>query len=232
MFLTPKPKFVPPPAAKHRPYIGAIFGPNAICILLHLFTALPSAGESTRGYLHGGIIIDFIGQKPPATKFQLVFLDLVVTFLQCFMLAVSVEQERLKTAIAAPASMADAPALENPSQDHDAEERGVSRDIGMSAEDIEMQTARPPVIINEENEGLLPEGSREEDDADGEGPLDVFYTGNAVISDFHILHTLKSQWEAYDNAASTSTALQTVGASAGYGFTRMNQQIRRFENMR
>src|SRR5438045_6538737 len=37
MFLTPKPKFVPP-ALKHRPYIGAILGCNIICMLLQLFT--------------------------------------------------------------------------------------------------------------------------------------------------------------------------------------------------
>lgn len=193
MFLTPKPQFVPPLSAKHRPYIGAIFGPNAICALLHIFTRLPEAGETTRGYLHGGIIIDFIGQRPTTTKFELLFLDLLVTFLQCFMLAVHVEQERLKAAIAMPVPSSETtPAAPNPTQDHDSEERGVNRDIGTTADDIEMQTIRPET--EEDERGALLSDERAEEESDLEGPLDVFYTGNAIIADFHVLHTLRTQW--------------------------------------
>src|SRR3954469_4316676 len=77
MFLSPKPQFIPT-APIHRPYIGAIFAPNIICILLHILTARSEAGEAMRGYLHGGVIIDLIGQKGPTSKFHLVVLDLLV----------------------------------------------------------------------------------------------------------------------------------------------------------
>src|SRR6187402_269562 len=94
MFLTPKPNFIPP-MPQHRPYVPFIFGTNIICILLHLFTARSEAGEAMRGYLHGGIIIDLIGQKGPTSKLHLVLLDILILLLQCFMLTVHVERERL-----------------------------------------------------------------------------------------------------------------------------------------
>jgi hypothetical protein len=103
MFLTPKPKFVPP-APKHRPYIGAIFGGNIMCILLHIFTHRPEAGELTRGYLHGGLIIDFIGQQGPVSKLHLVAIDFLVMALQLFMLAVHVEETKLAEILKSPAA--------------------------------------------------------------------------------------------------------------------------------
>jgi len=124
MFLTPKPNFIPP-MPQHRPYIGAIFGPNIICLFLHLFTARSEAGEAMRGYLHGGVIIDLIGQKGPTSKFHLVVLDVLVLALQCFMLSVHVERERLAAIMSAlvQGTPADQPRVEAvASQDHDAEE--------------------------------------------------------------------------------------------------------------
>src|SRR3981189_1292308 len=31
----------------------------------HLFLSVPTAGEPTQGYLHGGLLLDFIGQRIP-----------------------------------------------------------------------------------------------------------------------------------------------------------------------
>lgn len=235
MFLTPKPKFVPP-TAKHRPYIGALIGGNVICLLLHIFTHRPEAGELTRGYLHGGIIIDFIGQKGPTSKFQLVVMDLLITALQCFMLAVHVEETRLKEVLNTPESSFPLPATVNTTQDHDAEERGVSRVAGTSSEDIELQDLSG-LRTDEDADELRGHGEQDQllsetVDPEGEdgGALDLYYSGNVVVGDFHILHTLRNQWEDYDSA--TSTALQTVGNSAGYHFTRVNHQLRRLETLR
>jgi hypothetical protein len=239
MFLTPKPKFVPP-TPKHRPYIGAIMGGNITCILLHLFTRRPEAGELTRGYLHGGIIIDFIGQKGPTPKFQLVGMDLLITALQCFMLAVHVEETRLKEILNAPESSFTLPARTSTpvtAQDHDAEERGVTRNAGTSSEDIELQELRRS---GTENESLGMLNSRERDQLSSEatdrgaddtshGPLDLYYSGNVIVGDFHVLHTLRSQWEDYDSA--TTSALQNVGFSANYHFFRVNHQLRRLERL-
>lgn len=97
MYLTPKPedflKLMPAP----RPQMYTVFGSNTICMLAHLLLALPEAGETMRGYLHGGAIIDFIGQKAPTSRLSLLLLDCMVLALQCVMCAVWLEKDRLKT---------------------------------------------------------------------------------------------------------------------------------------
>jgi hypothetical protein len=237
MFLTPKPKLVPP-TAKHRPYLGALIGGNAICTLLHIFTHQSEAGELTRGYLHGGIIIDFRGQKGPSSKLHLVVMDLLVTALQCFMLAVHVEETRLKGVLAAPESSVLPTTASNLSQDHDAEERGVTRDAGTNSEDIELQElpqsrrqdeARAP-LNDDERAQLLSNANGRADEEALDGPLDLYYSGNVIVGEFHVLHTLRSQWEDYDSA--TTTALQTVGTSTRYHFARVNNQLRRLDTLR
>lgn len=233
LFLTPKPNFIPP-APQHRPYIGAIFGPNIICILLHIFTARSQAGEAMRGYLHGGVIIDLIGQKGPTSKIHLVLLDLLILGLQCFMLAVHVERERLTKATAALSSGTTVPPNDQPraevvtAQDHDAEERGIMRDGDTNDEGIELQSLPPrneeattsatteaDAERIEERERLLaePPPRTEEEDDDDTG-LDIFWSGTAVLADFHIIQNLRRQWQDYGNA--TESALQTVGYGAGF----------------
>jgi hypothetical protein len=239
MFLTPKPAFIPP-SPLHRPYIGAIFGPNIICILLHIFTARSEAGEAMRGYLHGGVIVDLIGQKGPSSKVHLVLLDLLVLGLQCFMLAVHVERERL-SAIQSSMLSSSPPTDTQPravvvsAQDHDAEERGVMRDGFTTNGDIELQNLAPrddgPSATtneevdeerNEERERLLAEPlPRQEKDDDY--PLDIFWSGTAVVADFHVLHNLKRQWADYGNA--TESAIQTVGFNTEFAAVMANRRL-------
>ena len=238
MFLTPKPAFIPP-SPLHRPYIGAIFGPNVICILLHIFTARSEAGESMRAYLHGGVIVDLIGQKGPTSKTHLLLLDLLILGLQCFMLAVHVERERLSTLQKALENPMPDTALEpraeaTSAQDHDAEERGVIRDIVTRDGDIELEDLDPrsdgPSTANEdvdeerkgERERLLAEPpQRQEEEEDY--PLDMFFSGTAIVAEFHILHNLRRQWADYGNA--TESALQTVGFSAEFAAVTANQRL-------
>ncbi|PSR82169.1 hypothetical protein BD289DRAFT_438063 [Coniella lustricola] len=165
MYLTPKPedflRLMPAP----RPQIYAIFASNITCVLLHLFFALPQANETMRGYLHGAVIIDLIGQKAPTSRLGLVLLDCLVLLLQCVMCAVLVEKDRLKkleitlrrvsaggfpkstnvnnTAAFRPTAAVDAVAgAHTDRQDLDSEERGVLRDDalgGNDTNDIEMR---------------------------------------------------------------------------------------------
>lgn len=163
MYLTPKPedflRLMPAP----RPQMYTIFGSNIICMLLHLLFALPEASETMRGYLHGGVIIDFIGQKAPTSRIGLLLLDCMVLVLQCVMCAVWLEKDRLKkieTTLRSVAAgqfpkVAGAPEPAVPSaaldvmtgaltsaQDLDSEERGVLRDDPLGQDepnDIEMR---------------------------------------------------------------------------------------------
>ncbi|KAH7416950.1 hypothetical protein BKA64DRAFT_739530 [Cadophora sp. MPI-SDFR-AT-0126] len=248
MFLSPKPKFIPA-APQHRPYIGAIFGPNILCILLHLFTARSETGEAMRGYLHGGVIIDLIGQKGPTSKFHLVLLDLLVLGLQCFMLAVHVERERLSAVNDALTSTVPTAATDVPreavvsAQNLDAEERGeMGEGIVASEGDMEMQPMMPQndgqtnsrndvdEEREEERERLLaePPPPQEEDD---DSTLDILWSGSAIVADFHVMHNLRRQWADYGNA--TESAIQTVGFSAEFAAVtashRMNAASARFQ---
>lgn len=240
VFLSPKPNFVPP-MPQHRPYIGSIFGPNIICILLHIFTARSEAGEAMRGYLHGGIIIDLIGQKGPTSKLHLVLLDILILLLQCFMLTVHVERERLTgilTAFTKGTPVSDQPrAAVVSTHDIDAEERGVMGSDEMTEMPRETETSGPDsglafdrrLVMDEVEEEELMERAqlldepppREEPEDDH--PLDIFFTGTAVVADFHIVDTLKKQWADYGNAS--ASALQTVGFSAEFAATTANRRI-------
>lgn len=163
MYLTPKPeefaRLIPPP----RPQMYTVFGSNMICMLVHLVSALPEAGETMRGYLHGGVIIDFIGQKAPTSRLSLLLLDCLILILQCVMCAIWMEKDRLKkteatlksvsaggaakSATTAPQAVPSAAVdilsgAVTSAQDLDSEERGVLRDDPLGADqtnDIEMQ---------------------------------------------------------------------------------------------
>ncbi|CAG8982651.1 hypothetical protein HYALB_00006049 [Hymenoscyphus albidus] len=239
IFLTPKPPSLPssPP---HRPFLWIIFGPNLFCALLHLLSSRPEAGESMRGYLHGGIMIDIIGQKGPTSKVHLLILDILVLGLQCFMLSVIVEKERLTKVMKAyttPNSSGNATQTIIPTaQDHDAEERGVARDSVTENGDIELQplTNRGNEASSEENEEtnddrarLLAEPAPREDRGDG---LDTFWSGRAIIADLHILNTLRRQWNDYGvingNGTAAEAALQNVGFRAEVAAIRANRTMR------
>lgn len=241
MFLSPKPNFIPPMPTQ-KPYIPALFVPNLICLLLHISTPRSEAGEAMRGYLHGGIIIDLIGQKGPTSKIHLVLMDLLVLALQCFMLTVHLERDRLAAALAAflkPGTEAGLPRVETvATQNHDAEERGVMRDTVVENGDIEMQaigtqndgsSTTPNNEAAEERSRLLDEPPPREQPDDDENPLDIFYSGMAVVADFHILDTLRRQRDNYGHVAASTTALQTVGFSAGLANQRITAAHQRFQ---
>jgi hypothetical protein len=219
--LTPKDGLLLP--AEH-PHIYTIFIPTVICMLAHIFFSLPQAGEATRGYLHGGVIIDFVGQKPPTTKLAFLFFDLVILGLQCLMLAVHQEREKLKKAVSphlrtfSPSGDTVEPAVAAATtQDYDAEERGVLRD-DTYIEDGEGTGLRP---LSGENGGE--EGSSSPTDGERTGDtyssaatsvdmVDLLMSGNAVLSNFHVIHAVRLVGSGAQNAAAYS--LRTLGYNA------------------
>ncbi|KAI9784098.1 MAG: hypothetical protein M1839_002602 [Geoglossum umbratile] len=226
-FLTPKPPIFPE-MPKHRPYIAAIFGSNILCFLLHLLYARPEAGEATRGYLHGGMIIDFVGQKGPTSKLRLIALDLVVLALQLVMLSVHIKRQTLKsmTSTARRSSSVTATPAEGvspPVQDLNFEERGLHRG---DSEPIELQTF-PPTHDNSTAQGRTggdEDGERDEllmeqhgltGSGSGPEPLTEFHHGELVAADIHILDTVRNQWWDYENNRSTTSGgTSTTGAMA------------------
>jgi len=66
-----------------------LFATFLLGFLPHLLFSVPSAGEPTQGYLHGGLLIDFIGQRGPTSRLRLLFVDVVILILQLTMLAIT-----------------------------------------------------------------------------------------------------------------------------------------------
>ncbi len=83
---------------------------------------------------------------------------------------------------------------------------------------------RDPVIEHdEERERLLAEPPPRQELEDDAPSLDAFWSGTATVADFHILATLRKQWEDYGNAS--ASALQPVGFSAEFAAVTANRRI-------
>ncbi|KAJ5781058.1 hypothetical protein N7457_006218 [Penicillium paradoxum] len=204
--FTPKaPPFEP---TRTQPFVGAIIGSNLICMLFHAFIIRPEAGEETRGYLHGGLFIDFIGQAPVSVT-QLLSFDLVIFLIDIIMLGLIIE--RVKTT----GTLAPTPATTNTdpntdsietedsqSQDHDAEERGVRREASdeptSPARDSPDSLHSTPIDdeVEEERTTLLADPTDPESGGAARSghPMDTFSSGEAVIVSMSFFGTLRDQW--------------------------------------
>jgi hypothetical protein len=227
--LTPKPPtFVQPP--DQQPFVGAVLGANILCIALHLWFVPVTGTEATRGYLHGGLAMDFIGQKGPASRFTLVLFDLLVMTLQFVHLTAHITRKRLKDGAAAAAAptpatrQAPAPST---GQDLDSEERGVRHSTELEQrDDIEMQTLNPSGgragnaatvtdDITDENEAT---NEREALLSSAPPPrtdihiFDSFHSGQIVLADLNIWKTVREQFWAYQK----STVEQRDARRASY----------------
>ncbi len=165
------------PDSPTRSALGGIIGSNILCILLHLLNKRPEAGEATRHYLHGGLLIDFVGQLGPTSKWRLFGMDMLVLVLQVVMLGLAIEKRRVQNAEKQTLSS---------TQDLEAEEAGVIRSRTMrnegpeSNEGIEMQE-------------LLAEASAEDEigrDESNIHSLDEFYTGSTVLARLNVVETI------------------------------------------
>ena len=195
----------------------AIFLPNLLCMLFHCIFALPQAGEATRGYLHGGILIDFVGQRPPTWTLGLLLYDLVIWGIQCLMLAVHEEREVLRKQVnpslgqsAVAQIEPTAAAAETTTQDLDAEERGVLReDAGLmeTGESVEMQPLNGAASLGD---GSRMDEAYSRTTAD---LVDVMWSGNAVLANFHVVHAVRRVGNDAQSAAAYS--LQSLGYTAG-----------------
>ncbi|KAH8703584.1 hypothetical protein BGW36DRAFT_369576 [Talaromyces proteolyticus] len=197
ILFTPKaPPFDP---TRNQPFVGAIFSSNLLCMLLHLLFIHPGAGEETRGYLYGGLFIDFVGQKAPVSRLRFLVFDALILLIHLVMMGLIMERVRTNGNAQTPNDGTAGTADDTtPVQDHDAEERGVHRHE-------ENDTLPDPIesTLNDtpEHTELLAEP---DEDYAGQGakdihPLDTFASGEAVILDMGLLDTIRDQW-AYNPA--------------------------------
>ena len=158
--------------------------------MVHLFMARPEAGEATRGYLHGSLLTNFVGELGPISRWRMLLVDIFIALLQVVMLGVILERRGLKTAMDSRVPGARGPGLISStlplSQDLDAEEQGIRRSQDDMGNDIEIRA-------------LGKEGERDDASTMGskrnEHTLDAFYSGQLVIADLHLVETVRTAWE-------------------------------------
>ncbi|KAJ5520459.1 hypothetical protein N7463_000912 [Penicillium fimorum] len=223
IFFTPKaPPFEP---TRNQPFVGAIISSNLICMLFHAFLIRPEAGEETRGYLHGGLFIDFIGQAP-VSVYRLLSFDLLILLIDIIMLGLIIERVKTNGTPAPAPTIPNTDAAVNTTtdtnpvveesqpQDHDAEERGILR------EEDGVETVSPAHYgsdsphssgidegVEEERTTLLadPADAESGSGARGEHPMDTFAAGEAVIVNVSFLGTIRDQWR-HSNAQARPTS--------------------------
>lgn len=231
-YFTPKPDVFPPAPLLQRPYIATIFGSNLFCIMLHTLLNLPAAGEASHGFLHGGLLIDFIGQQSPVSRIKFLGLDLLTLVLQLVMLAVTVEKQKMQGKVPGTGSgnvITPAALDETAPQDHDAEEQGILRsEDAHLGEDIELRSL--PLRSDRSTGGGEDEGRTRDELFDRNGtnesydthPMGTFYTGDYLVADLHLIDTVRTQWNTKGlsvNAASTASGMQTAATLAGRRIT-------------
>ncbi|KAI1113679.1 DUF1746-domain-containing protein [Nemania sp. NC0429] len=212
-------------------HVSAIIGPNLLCILLHLISSPLQAGEASRGYLHGGILVDFIGQRAPSSRFTLILLDVAVLAIQCFMITINIEKEKIRNVIKPPrvdTTSGTTAVASTTGQDHDHEERGVLRDVpeideANETDNVEMRplaSRSSGALSDSEYPGR--EGSRLlrrsgiGQTSQSDSLVDVLRSGNAVLGNFNIPHSLRTAWHSRENTPESvaAYALQNVGYNA------------------
>ncbi|KAL8914016.1 MAG: hypothetical protein Q9171_001267 [Xanthocarpia ochracea] len=200
-YFTPKPILMNPAVSSNRPNIVAIILLNLASILVHYASTPATANESMRGYSHGGLLIDFVGQKNPVSGMRMIGYDALILGLQLVMLAVTVEKKNVVKPLG---TLSNAPRMgETASQDHDFEERGIRRSEEGTG-DIELRALSPTF-----------DGRTGGDDDEERNELrgnqawmttehagNAFYSGQYIITNVRIIDTIRDRWkEAYMEAS-------------------------------
>jgi hypothetical protein len=212
VYLMPKSPAFPEP--RTQPYVGGIIGTNILCIILHLYFACPQAGEATRGYLHGGLLLDFIGQQGPSSKLHLVVLDLVILFFQLTGLAATMKQKELIKWNAKVAQQAantsnsrDQSSMSDRTvHDYDAEERGESRRVHG------LPTIFEFMQMNDSGPSVTPGAPAREHYW---AFADLLSSGTAMIAELFIVDTVRQQHIAYNEYRATS-GVDSLRFNLGY----------------
>lgn len=206
VFLTLKQQAPVSEQAANRPVIAPLTSSNLICLLFHIFQAPPEAGEATRGYLHGGLAMDFIGQKGPTSKLLLIVLDVLILALQLTHMSAGMARRRARDAssVATPATVGSNPAAASSAptpgitQDLEHEERGVHR------ADIEMQTLNTSGAAASEDSASEPLLANTAPRSDSH-IFDAFNGGQIVLGDLEIWKHVKEQWHMVKDMRNTDS---------------------------
>lgn len=219
------------PPDEPKPFLPLVLFTFFTSFLLHQLYPAPSAGEDTRGYLHGGLMIDFIGQEGPTSKWKLGALDVCILLLQLIMVSVHVKRRELKRKLArlsagtpatndtgtSDAAEATAQATESETaaqeQDADDEERGVLH---------RTDTLSDIGVDPDEEDALL---SSSTSDAGHPDALDILTSGTCIVGDFTLVDTIYHENKKY-------AAWRLTRTESGGGMNDMPETLRRLNTLR
>lgn len=198
-----------PVVSSNRPNIVAIILLNLASIFVHSANTPPTANQAMRGYLHGGLLIDFVGQKSPVSRIRMIASDILILGLQLVILAVTVEKRN----VAKPSRTSGGSAVdgEGSSQDHDSEERGTRRSEE-GAEYVELGVSAP--TFEGRTEGDEDRQGDEIKEHRGwmtmEHASNAYSSGQYIVINVHIIDTIQDHWkQAYtgSNGASRDNSM-------------------------
>ncbi|KAG6005146.1 hypothetical protein E4U21_000400 [Claviceps maximensis] len=245
MYLTPKDESFPFHMPAGRVHVLLVVIPNLICMFLHLFTPLPRGADFHRGYQHGGLIIDFVGQRPATYKTYYLLADFVILVIQCLMLAVHTQREQLRVLLKTfrpmlpqlVEEMQGAVAARS-AQDLDAEERGVSvhaDDVVASSLNVTTLDEHGGVELRDMNR---PPNAAEAGGQDGEAASllqrstsqespgaqlsDMMNSGNALLGNYYIIQSVMSA--AGDLERTAAHSLRTISYEATFATLRARRR--------
>lgn len=149
--------------------------------------------------------MDFIGQKGPSSRFQLILLDMLVLGLQVVHVATNLMRQKLREkptlAIPTAGTGEENTPVAASGQDLDMEERGLRRSAEMRRQDdIEMTTLNPSGTTTEPGSSTNEESSEEREsllastvaqERTDAHIFDAFNSGQIVLADLDLLGTLK-----------------------------------------
>ena len=166
---------------------------NFLSILYHVISASPTGSTYTKGYLHGSIIIDFIGELGPISKTRLLLQDFTIVFGQIFLLAVQEEVQKTKTLKQL-----------QPRQENDLETGlgGATAESG-DEDGIELQ----PLTGHDHDV----DGEQLQDDAEPSHTVMPFFAGMDSIGTIDIWQNLKALAQRPSPASPSSSALEESG---------------------
>lgn len=216
MYLSPKSETFPFLMPASRMHVALVVLPNIWCMLVHLLAALPQGYDYNRGYLHGGVIIDFIGQRPPTSRLYFFLADLFLLILQCLMLTIHTERERLRLSLKTFRPLAPIITLEAATaptvEDLDAEERNIGGgQPDEEEEDVELHSLGRG-SQGDEAEGTESRRPNSSDDVSTSRLYDVLSSGNGVLGDHNIVRSMRAA--ATELERSTAQSLQSIGYGA------------------
>lgn len=223
LYLTPKDESLPVAIPSTRAHVILVVLPNFICILLHMFGSLSVGTEEHRGYLHGGMVIDFVGQTPYMSRLYYIFIDVMLLFLQSLMMTIHNERESLRVTLKTFRPLPSARVADGASarslEDIDTEEQGMPREESLSlrmddGNDIELRELNgdgTSIMENERVDDCEPPPS--ESTGEGQSYLaDVLNSGTGSLGDYHILNTMRTSSMHLETA--TAGTLRTIGYEA------------------